>query len=362
MASSRPCLAAWARQRRGAAGRKSRKSASLLVLASLLAPILALAGCRPAEVEPTAAPTAAAASSASPTAGPTASSTATPGLAADAATRERLGIRLEPLAAATFVSGAAGVATIVSAAPLAELDADLAQAGAVRDAAAAALARSEALFAADQSISAAELESARREAAVASAELERLRLRLRFAWGPGSPFGGGKRRRGWLERLAAGRAALARIELPAGSPAPAALAVTPLGGTGGGPIEVAARWAAPADPSRPGPAWLALLTGPDLPQPGDRLSAAASPAAPLSGVRVPGEALVLENGGAFVYTLAGPTFSRKPLPLDRPLAGGFFAATGFAVGEPVVVHGAGLLLALETGAADRPTAAGDDDD
>lgn len=318
----------------------------------LLLALLAAAGCRPAATEPPQQPAEPAALAAA----------AAPGsLAFESETRERYGLRLEALAAAIYVPDVPGFATVLSAEPLAELDADLARAGAGRDQAENALARAEALYAAEQSASLASLETARREEAIATAEVERAANRLAFAWGAASPFRDGGRRHAWLARLAEGRAALARLELPLGSPAPAGTAfeVTPLGAAGSAdPLHVALVWPAAGDPARPGPSWLALLTGENLPQPGERLQVAAHAGAPLHGVLVPAAALVLEDGAAWVYAVAGEKLARKPLSLIQPLHGGYFMAAGFTAGEQVVVHGAGLLLALETGSLHPPSGAG----
>lgn len=293
---------------------------------------------------------------------PESAAEAAPGVAAEPALRERLGIALEPLAAASLAPSLEGFGSVLAAEPLADLDAELATAHTALAASQASRERAAALYEADQAGSLANLEAARRQEATDAAQLERAERRLALAWGPASPFRDEAERRRWLARLTAGRAVLARLQLPPGVPAGALhFAVEPLSGQASWTAE--AVWPAPAEAATallPGPSYLALLAGPHLPQPGERLRVRASGGQAASGVLVPETAVVIAEGAAWAYVEVGGRWLRRPVDLAQPLPGGYFQAAGFAVGEPVVGRGAGLLLALEAGAA-QPESGGEED-
>ncbi len=302
------------------------------------------------------------------------------GVLLTAADRERLGIATAELRAAEWQGRTEGFATVISVAALGEVDSDLAAARAAAVASHATLARAEALYADQVSVSLATVEAARRQSAADEAQVQRLERRLALEWGPGaggSPFAHEGSRRAWLDRLASGSAALARVQFPLGT---VVLSRTPtlhlenLTAPGAAPA-VRAVWPAPEDPALPGPAFFALIAGRAPPQIGERLRASADTSHAQRGVLIPESAVVLFSGGAWCFverTTAGKTsrFVRRPVALveggdtgDRANspAGGYFAATGFAAGEKVVVLGAGLLLAQEVGAAAGPGATEEDD-
>jgi hypothetical protein len=82
---------------------------------------------------------------------------------------------------------------------------------------------------------------------------------------------------------------------------------------------------------------------------GERLAVRVASGAPLSGTVVPTSAIVLSGGEAWCYVRGDDGFTRRRVDLSRPVAQGYFQQQAFTVGEPVVVAGAGLLLARETG-------------
>lgn len=273
------------------------------------------------------------------------------GLVVDDALSRRLGLELAPLEAFSRAAGVEGTGRVLSAEPLAELDAELAAARAARAGSQAALERAEGLYAAEQAGSLANVEAARREAALDAAQLDRAERRLALAWGTAAPFKDEVERKSWLERLSRGQAVLVQLELPLGTalpPAAASFEVERVAGEGRWRAQPV--WPAPADAALPGPSYLALLTGSALPQPGERLRATVTSGTARAGVRIPTSALVLAEGGAWVYCEEEGHLERRALPLGEPVPGGYFVAAGFAPGEKVVVKGAGLLLALETGA------------
>ena len=66
------------------------------------------------------------------------------------------------------------------------------------------------------------------------------------------------------------------------------------------------------------------------------------------GVVIPASAVVWQQGSAWVYVRQKPgCFVRRALPMDAPMADGWFAFKGFEPGEMVVVTGAQQLLSQE---------------
>jgi hypothetical protein len=295
------------------------------------------------------------------------------GVALTPSDRERLGIATEELRPTQRQGRTEGFAIMVSVAPLAEIDSDLAAAHVAAVASRSALVRAEALYADQVSVSLAAVETARRQAAADGAQVQRLERRLALEWGPGasgSPFAGEAARRAWLDRLAAGRAALARVQFPLGTALPSrtpTIHLARLTAAEAGEAaswEVRAVWPAPEDPALPGPAFFALIAGEALPQIGERLRAGADQSHLQRGVTIPESAVVVSTGSSWCFveqTGDGKSsrFVRRPVVLPEgpensagapgTPSGGYFAATGFAAGEKVVVRGAGLLLAHEMG-------------
>jgi multidrug efflux pump subunit AcrA (membrane-fusion protein) len=67
-----------------------------------------------------------------------------------------------------------------------------------------------------------------------------------------------------------------------------------------------------------------------------------------SGVLVPRDAFVRFNGGTWTYRQSGDqTFERVEVPLEHPLADGWFVSEGFKAGDKLVVVGAQELLSEE---------------
>lgn len=294
------------------------------------------------------------------------------GIVLDGAAQARLGIRLETLAAAAVAERIVGFGVVESIAPLAQLDAESVQAHAVATAAAAALARAEALYADQEGTSLTVVEAARRDATSAASAVELAERRLAIDWGGGGPLASAAGRATWLKSLIAGRAALVRAQFPAGTafdPATTRLEVDPFS-RGGSTLTARQVWPAPGDPAVPGLALFLLVEAPQAPRPGDRVRVVAEGTL-RAGVVVPAAALVLADGATWCYVLTAAAdgnperFVRRALAIDRPEAAGYFVSAGLTPGDRVVVAGGGSLLAEEVGAAAGAAgsaAAGDDED
>jgi len=155
--------------------------------------------------------------------------------------------------------------------------------------------------------------------------------------------------------LASRRSALARVDLPAGVGAPGPPAGLQLRTAIGAPRTFESTLvgeAATTDPLLQGRGWLALIER-DPPAPGTALAGGlAVPALSAAGLRVPEDAVVRQDGGAFVYVeSAHNVFERRAITLERPLPGAWLASGAIAAGDAVVVRGAQELLSAERGSA-----------
>ena len=268
----------------------------------------------------------------------------------DAATQRRLAIATAPLAAAHRAQTAKGFARAVDPVPLATLDADIASAAAALSASQAEAARTRALNAADQTVSRKTAEAAAAQARADAAKLALLRRRLGLDWGPSLQALSDARRGRLVGDLAAGRAALVRIDASSGLSHLRGVATIDLGEAGTaratilGPARV-------GDPQLQSTGLLALVGGPRAMRLGVGTVAPATIAAGpgAAGVVIPRAALLRTGGQTFAYVRRdAATFERRPIAGGTSDPDGLFVASGFRPGEPVVVKGAAQLFAAET--------------
>lgn len=311
------------------------RSAALMATGAVIA-VAGVLGWQSLHVEP-AAPHAAVAALAPPEAP----------LRFDAATRARLGIavtRLEPAGTAVVTNGFARALDI---GPLAVIDSEIRSARAAAVASAADAARLRDLAAQDQSASARSV-----QVAAAQAIADRLRVdlavrRVALEFGPGLARLGDGQRMALIADVAAGRAALLRIDVPGSAPITGvrvgdpAVAVTVLGP------------ASAADARVQGLALLAILRGASVREAaaGRQLAAIIGGGGREAGTIVPRAALLRQKGEMFVYVADGDRFERRTLAAARPVADGWFTVGDVKPGDMVVTTGAGTVLAAETFAA-----------
>jgi multidrug efflux pump subunit AcrA (membrane-fusion protein) len=201
------------------------------------------------------------------------------------------------------------------------------------------------------------MEAAQSKAAADQASLALARRKADAIFGHNAPWENGGSRRAIMEQLTAGRTVLVRVTFPLGSleRMPSQLTVTRLG-RNSAHWPVSALWEAPADPNFPGPGILALVDGSDLAQ-NDHVIATVPTGAPVAGVTVPSSAIVYNEDRAWVYGESGQrSYRRIPVDTANSTDGGYFIAgsTGLRPGTPVVVGGAGLLLARERNPSTEP--------
>ena len=204
-----------------------------------------------------------------------------------------------------------------------------------------------------QNASQRELEAA--EAVWRRARLEQDAAQARLVAGFGVELAGRDDLEALVGDLVSRRSALARVDLPAGVGVPGPPAGLQLRTASGEPhaIEsVLVGEATTTDPLLQGRGWLTLI-GRDPPAPGTALAGLLEvPALSATGLRVPEDAVVRQDGGTFVYVeSARNVFERRAITLERPLPGAWLAGGAIAAGDAVVVRGAQELLSAERGAA-----------
>jgi len=268
----------------------------------------------------------------------------------------RLGIVLEPLGEASFEERVEGPAVVIDAQPIvAVLAARIAAEAAARQSQAASE-RAAALFGSDAAVSREVLETAQRQAAADEAALNVARAQALVSYGSNAPWFDTMRRAQVVAALAAGEGVVIRASFTSGFPqgaAPSELAFRGIGeafSTQGWRSQDI--WVGPVDPAVPGRALFAYVEPADGLVSGARLVASFRAGARLEGVRIPAAAVVFAGGTAWCYLAADEeTFIRTAIDLMRPLDDGYFQASSSIAGTPIVVAGAGLLLAAELGGA-----------
>ncbi len=273
---------------------------------------------------------------------------ATPRLTLDAPTQTRLQIRTAPVEAAHSADAVAGFASVMDTSALLQLLSD-------HDAAVAALAASSAeaartaSLAKDATVSTKVAEAARAQAAADQAKLTLLRQRLGLEWGPyfaGLPDPALTR---LAHDLAAGQAALVRIDTPSGKGLKsAATATIDLGALGTVQARVVGI-ARTADARLQSPGVVAVVTGSQAGYLGTglTLNARLYGGGGTDGLLIPNAALLRQSGHVYAYVKSGNAFERREVLPLRVVPEGLITTQGFRAGDTVVVQGASALLTAE---------------
>ena len=268
----------------------------------------------------------------------------------DAATQRRLGLVTAPLVAARQTGASSGFARVLDAGPLAILDADIAAAQAALAASQAEATRTRTLNAEDQTVSRRVAQAAAAQARADSARLQLLRRRLGLEWGQGVSGLSDVARGRLVSELAAGRAALVRIDAAGGISSARHAIGLDLGPDGRATANVLGP-ARTSDPRLQTTGALALVRGAVASRlgAGAVLPARIETGGAAAGVTLPREALVRREGQTLAYVRrdAG-SFERRTVAGGIAGPGGIFVASGFRPGEAVVIKGAAQLLAAET--------------
>lgn len=266
----------------------------------------------------------------------------------------QLGIETAPAQRATFTPQVRGYGVVSNLSTVAQTDSDIRTALAAVTDSQAALTRATHLFR-QNAMSEQALFTARHQAASDRAQLELADRKEIATFGAHAPWRGATRDTAILSALTAGTSQLVEATFPLGivfDAPPTTLVFTRLD-TQEGQKRWTSRlnWDAPADPTIPGRSFYSLVDRSELAQ-GEHVLVFAPVGAPIDGVRVPSDAVILSEDKPWCYVVVSERrFRRIPIDLRLQVAGGYFVASGIAQGQRVVVKGTGLLLARELGAA-----------
>lgn len=273
----------------------------------------------------------------------------------DKAEQRRIGLTLATLKPSRAPAIAHGFARGLDVGALAAIDAEILTAHSAASASQADAARLALLASQDQSASVKSVQAARAQAAADAARVDLATRRIGLEYGAGLTRLGASSRRALLSDIAAGRAALVRIDVPGADLAD--LSRVRIDG-GGGALRIIGP-AAAADTRLQSAGVLAVLRGPlaGSATNGRVFGVTVERGAAERGVLVPRDAVLRWRGGLWVYRQEGAeAFSRTELVGARPTADGWFVASGLSVGSRVAVGAAGTLLAIDRGGGAAPDA------
>lgn len=266
----------------------------------------------------------------------------------DAASLAHSNIKVQALTASQTSAQRTGFARALDVGALAAIDAEAKAADATATASRAEASRLATLYAQDQSASRRSVEAAQAQAQgdIARAQLAARRVGLEF--GPGLLRLGRGGISALVSDVAAGRAALVRIDIAGMTLLPGAIVRVGDGETAIGVRVLGA--AASVDAKLQSAGVLAIVRGSGAQGllAGRVLPASADSGAGQSGVIVPRDAILRNQGGLWIYVQRpDKSFGRVELVGARPVADGWFVSSGLSPGTPVAVSGAGSLMALE---------------
>ncbi len=268
----------------------------------------------------------------------------------------KLGLRSEPLKVRTSAATLSGFIKVLDPGPLAQLDSDIDAADAAAQASQAEFLRSQALNKDGQTVATKQVEAARAQARADATKLALLRRRLGLEWGDAIARMSASQRARLLADIAAGKAALIRIDTPSGEGLMGLknveLDLGPLGSVRATVLGTARA----ADPRLLSPGLIATARGPGVRSLSVGLSAPVKlvASAAVKGVVAPRAALLRSNGKTWVYVRTGAeTFLRKEVEDGRGDPGGLFTPAGLKAGEQVVTQGAAALFAAETNVSEE---------
>ena len=268
----------------------------------------------------------------------------------DAATRERIGLQVKPLAALELPDEVRGFGRLLDPVALCTPVYDREAARATSEASEREYRRVQTLQRGNTNASQRDLEAARAASERDRAALATAEAHLVSVWG--SAGAARADLPALAQSLVARKIAIARIDLPLGESLPrepVAGRVAALADAASAAVEASLLGPAPdVDPTTQGRGFLLLVNQAPW-APGATVSAwLAIPGPPLSGVEVPRSALVRHAGRTFVYAQTSEDgFVRRAVRLDRPTPQGWFVANGLAAGDRLVVTGAQQLLSAE---------------
>jgi hypothetical protein len=263
--------------------------------------------------------------------------------------QHRMGLATQELVAARRSTEIDAFAKVLDPAPLAQSDSDLRTAEAAAAASGAELRRARTLHAADQSVSAKDLDAAQAQARSDALKARLLRRQIALAWGPGVARLSDAARGRLVRALANGSAALVHVDTHNNEgQAGARIVKVDIGDSSARGVVIGPARA--AEPRLQSSGLIVEVTGPAamLLSVGLTQSAHIESSTRESGVILPRSAVVRFKGSAWAYVRMGPSsFDRRLVQNPVPQEDGLFVAQGFSTGEAVVVQGAQALFAAE---------------
>jgi hypothetical protein len=270
----------------------------------------------------------------------------------------RLGILIQPAKPQQFTPRVHGYGVVIGLATLAQTDADIQIAKAAVEDSKAAVRRARKLYGSnstEHNVSQQALDAAEHQAASDKAQLELVDRKEAATFGQNAPWRKPQRDESIFAAFSSGHSVLVQATFSLGvnfNGLPPELTITRLG-TQETQQHWTTRtiWSGPADPTIPGRSFFALAEGTALAE-GEHVLIYAPTHAAVDGVEIPSNAIVLNEDKSWCYVMTAPgTFRRIPVDLNQQTDSGYFVARGIRPNTPIVVKGAGLLLARELGAA-----------
>lgn len=273
------------------------------------------------------------------------------GVHMDAETQARMGVAVQPIAAAQAAKTASGFARVMDVGPLAAIESEVSTAMAVAVSSAEEHKRLVALAAQDQAASRRSVEAAAAQATADAARANLAARRIGLEWGPGlEKMPDGERSR-LLSDIATGKAALVRIDAPAAGADVTRVVLRTERGVAAIPVTLIGR-AAAADARLQTSGVFGIVRGADAAQlaAGRLVEADLELGAEEQGFLLPDSALLRSGGVMSIYVKTGPeTFEQRTVEGGHASVGGWFVSTGFAATDQIVTGGAASLLAAEAG-------------
>lgn len=284
----------------------------------------------------------------------------------DNATRQRLGIAVAPLTSGSDSPALDGFARGLDVAPLAAILAEVDSAGAAAEASTAEAERLDSLYRQDASASQRSVEASRAQARVDGTRVRLAQQRIGLEFGSGIARLGLAGVRRLIAEIAAGQAALVRIDIPGASLAPGSS--VRVGSAGISLPALVLGPAASADARLQSAGALAVLRGSLARQAlaGRMMPASVTTGTGRAGVLVPRDAIVRFQGQMWVYRDDGQSLVRVALVDPVSLADGWLipsrpGAAVLQLGDLVAVKGATGLLAIDLAASGQSQSAAEED-
>ncbi len=266
------------------------------------------------------------------------------------ADQSRFGVVVTSLAAIESAETIDAVGRVLDVVSLAQLDAEIATAAAAADASDKEARRLELLAADDQNASRQSLEAAHAQALADASRLRLAERRISLEWGAGLMKLGREQRQLMIDRIAAGNAALLRVDPLHSSPVfdddvrvkiaveQPAVAIDTLG------------LAASTNLRMQTSGWLVLMHGSGVQTygAGRIVAATIDTGRQLIGVVLPRDSLIRVDGATSVYLSRGSgRFLRREVLQAAIQDAGWFVESRFEPGDLIVTQGAGSLFAVE---------------